>query len=331
MAAMGLVSGFFSAHSIHAVRRGNTADILTPPPPASPEAAPKTRGPSPFTWSQLESDDIQEYIANLRKLGCPARTIGDLVHAKVYAMYQARVNALFNPLAKYWSTTEEMKAIDGQVKAIREERDKFWAGLQLEVSGFDPSSALGPEKQVFVAEALKRYPKAEPQPNWGAQDWQSFIEARKARVNLLAEHLTPDELYDYRVSQDGGPSGIARLLWEIKPSDAEFRRVFEALDGENLSTTNGMLASGLQYKLQQALGDERYAEYLQQQSSPDHPFNLFAMTYNLSDDQIQQLKQLRAQAETMSPAAYRQAAAGILSDPSAIRRFMLLSGKPMDP
>jgi hypothetical protein len=331
VAALGSVSGFFVGRSIRTALPANTPEIVTAPPLVKLEDAEKISSRSSFTWSQIESGDIQQYIANLRRIGCPERTIGDLVRAKVYAIYQAKANALFNPLARYWSTTAEMKEVDGQIKNIRTERDKFWAALHLEDSSFDTSSALSPEKQAFVAEALRLHPKAESDPSWSAQDWQSFLEARKARINYLAQYLTPDELFAYRVSQDGSPSAIAWLLQDIKPSDEEFRKVFEALDGEDLSRTNGILATGLQNKLQQALGDDRYAAYLQQQSSSEHLFNMLATSENLSNDQVQQLKQLLAASDSMNSTDYRQATANILPHPSAVRRFLMLSRKPINP
>ena len=321
----GLLAGRFVSKPT-AERRPAVVDVR---PKA--ESVKAVRRRSNFTWSQVESDDIEQYITNLRALGCSERTIGDIIRAKLYATYQAKINEVFNPLARYWNTTAEMKAVDDQVKAIREERDRLWAGLHLEDSSFDLGSSVPPEKQGAVTDALKLYPKIQPDPSWGAQDWQAFLQARKARVAYLAQYLTADELYAYRVGEDGNPSSVARLLSDISPSEQEFRKVFEALDGEDLSRTNGMLAAGLQDKLQQALGADRYGQYMNQLSSPDHQFNMFVMAESLSDDQVQQLKSLLAAADSMNPTDYRNAAANILQRPSAMQRFMMLSHKPVNP
>src|SRR5437879_3228181 len=34
-----------------------------------------------FRWRQLESEDYAQYVANLRKVGCPEKTIRDIVVA----------------------------------------------------------------------------------------------------------------------------------------------------------------------------------------------------------------------------------------------------------
>jgi hypothetical protein len=331
MSVLGFAGGFFAGRSI----RPSTPESINREASASPGpkvAALKLASHySSFTWSQVESQDLQRYIANLRRIGCPERTIGDIIRARVFAMFQAKVDALLDPLARYWNTAAEMKALDAQIKAIRQERDKLLADLHLEDSTFDPRSGLPPEKQAAVADALRLYPKLQSDPSWGPQEWQSYLQAQKARINYLAQYLTPDELLDYRISQDGSPSTIARLLQDINPTDDEFKKVFEALDGESLSRTNGVMAPDLQSKLQQALGADRYAEYMNEQTGPDHFFNTLVSTYNLNEDQVQQLKQLLATADAMTAADYRQATGSILQNPSAVRMFLMISHKPMNP
>src|SRR5262249_25055911 len=43
-----------------------------------------------FQWSQLESEDYPTYIANLRAIGCPERTIRDIVAADLHALLTER-------------------------------------------------------------------------------------------------------------------------------------------------------------------------------------------------------------------------------------------------
>ena len=43
-----------------------------------------------FDWSQVESADYRTYIANLRGIGCPERTIRDIITADVDSMYAER-------------------------------------------------------------------------------------------------------------------------------------------------------------------------------------------------------------------------------------------------
>src|SRR5688500_3129586 len=56
--------------------------------------APKThvvvRRPG-FTWSEIESSDFPPYIRNLRNIGCPERTIRDIIVAEVNELFADRL------------------------------------------------------------------------------------------------------------------------------------------------------------------------------------------------------------------------------------------------
>src|SRR5437867_3702515 len=44
----------------------------------------------PFHWSQVESRDYRQYIANLRSIGCPEQTIRDIILADVNKLFEPR-------------------------------------------------------------------------------------------------------------------------------------------------------------------------------------------------------------------------------------------------
>jgi hypothetical protein len=44
----------------------------------------------PFNWSQVESADYRAYVANLRGIGCPERTIRDIITADVDTVFAPR-------------------------------------------------------------------------------------------------------------------------------------------------------------------------------------------------------------------------------------------------
>jgi hypothetical protein len=52
---------------------------------------------SSFRWSQLESSDYRVYVANLRLIGCPERTLRDIIEADVESLYSARRRELHSP------------------------------------------------------------------------------------------------------------------------------------------------------------------------------------------------------------------------------------------
>lgn len=271
--------------------------------------------PASQFWPKIEGEDYGKCITDLRSIGCPEPVISFIVKGYLFAAYQAKVNAIFDPLAKYWNTPEENGRIAAAVAAIRAERDSKLAGLKLVPTGELAMDGLSPASQKHVAEALKQYPKTIISPNSTAEEWRQFLGNRAARVAYLAQFLSPDELLAYRINQDGNAEGIARLLRPINPTEQEFENVFLALDGQNLNQTNGMLSPDVEALLQKALGDQRYAEYQSQMAPENFIFNNFAETFNLTDDQIQRLQQVRSSYGSMSFDDYHAAVSAIIQNP----------------
>jgi hypothetical protein len=277
-----------------------------------------------LSWAEIESDDLHKYVANLRSIKCPERTIYDIIHELVFTVYQAKVNAVFDPLAKYWSNDEEVKAVDQQVRVIRAERDKLLADIGIQ-SPSNNESKLASDKQQHVSEALILYPKVTLDMSASPEDAAKLLENRKARIAYLAQFLTPDELLEYRITQDGSSRAIGQILGGINPSDDEFRKIFSVLDGQNLNSTNGYFSSELEEKLKIALGDSRYAQYHEQTVPENAIFNQFVNSLNLSSGQIQQLQDLRSSVGTSLSSKfdpeYQRAVKSILVNPNAAMRY----------
>ena len=76
----------------------------------APQAAPLeriVREVEPFHWSQIEADDYQTYVENLRRIGCPEETIRDLVKQDLDKLYDQRKADILSksPARKeYWKT-----------------------------------------------------------------------------------------------------------------------------------------------------------------------------------------------------------------------------------
>jgi hypothetical protein len=58
--------------------RGNLAESQSRPEPALA---------TEFNWRELESSDYAAYIANLRRVGCPDRTVREIITADVADLY----------------------------------------------------------------------------------------------------------------------------------------------------------------------------------------------------------------------------------------------------
>ena len=81
--------------------------------PAGPEHAPPPAASGPaqppeFRWSEIESADYPTYITNLRAIGCPQKTIRDIILADVEKLYQSRLEGSQQTNSgQFWRTAEQ--------------------------------------------------------------------------------------------------------------------------------------------------------------------------------------------------------------------------------
>jgi hypothetical protein len=64
------------------------SNVTRPPAPVAVDAPATTI--AAFHWRMIESDDYRQYIANLRAVGCPERTIRDIIVADIDQLYAAK-------------------------------------------------------------------------------------------------------------------------------------------------------------------------------------------------------------------------------------------------
>ena len=77
--------------------------------PAPAPAVPTTN--APFHWSALESPDYAVYAANLRTVGCPERTLRDILLPDIEKLYNERERALDETAEDtFWQTADQRDA-----------------------------------------------------------------------------------------------------------------------------------------------------------------------------------------------------------------------------
>ncbi len=95
---------------------------VTAPDTAAPPEPLVVYQTNDFHWSQLESTNYRAFIANLRAVGCPERTIKDIIITDVMRIYAQRRGQYYHngrPF-QYWETNDKRKLTEPQM----EERDR---------------------------------------------------------------------------------------------------------------------------------------------------------------------------------------------------------------
>lgn len=93
-----------------------TRRIVRNVPPVAPPA-PATNSP-PFHWRALESADYARYAANLRAVGCPERTLRDILLPDIEKLYTGRAKEFADgPEDTFWETADQRDARQRQREA----------------------------------------------------------------------------------------------------------------------------------------------------------------------------------------------------------------------
>jgi hypothetical protein len=153
-----------------------------------------------FHWSEVESPDYLVYVANLRAIGCPERTIRDLIAADVNAWFAGRVRELVDAVhGRFWELMLDEEELDGLVDAKQEELEQL--GKERERVFKAVLGTSNPARDVVDAEAeagraLERNQMLDFLPPEKAQAFVGMQERYKAMVAaVLAEGnvATPSE------------------------------------------------------------------------------------------------------------------------------------------
>jgi hypothetical protein len=226
------------------------------PQPSAPAEPTVVYVTNDFRWSQLESTDYREYIANLRAVGCPESTIKDLILTDVMRLYAKRRGQYYHngrPF-KYWETNDKRKLTQPQI----EERDRQLAaidkdlpavlrellGLNYErelnkyfVDADEDDNRLGflsEDKRAQVLSLREQFEGKREGILYGAQNGQpsaSEVEQLRqidqAQDEALSQALSPEEREQYELSASPAADQLRQQLIGFDPTEQEFRALFD--------------------------------------------------------------------------------------------------------
>ena len=265
------------------------ATITTGSPVAQSKAAHKflhqlvaTPRATPFDWRQVESPDYKEYIANLRAIGCPEKTIKEIITADVNDLFSARRAAIIQTNHyEYWraapmSLTEEQRK---QLQELSIEKSEVLKALGVESSDLADVFAeylrgvvetkelqlefLSEPKRQNLKDLLFRM----AQQQLAARDDQRKLDDIEQKTqSAIKSLLTPDEFRDYELRTSIPASQLRAVLKEMEPTEQEFKTIFESWNALNAhqpgSTEYREAQQSSETALKTLLGPSRFELYL---------------------------------------------------------------------
>lgn len=299
-------------------------------------AHPATLAGKDFNWSNIESDDYKQYIANMRAAGVPEETIRDIIIADVNKLYAARIAAL-RPLAadfKFWKTYDR-EARNAERERSQKERElqqekraliKELLGVDLDAeiarqNGERDRDAirygfLSPEKQEQLKALQEKYRDQERAlfANGGGftpENRAKFVALRAQQEAEMSALLTPAEFEEYQLRSSYTARNLRDNLTSFQPTEQEFREIFKlrkAFDDQYgmmrggggddaLRQARDQARQALEEQLKALLGDQRFKDYTLAQDDQYRNIYDFAQDNNLTADTVQKMYDVRVAAE----------------------------------
>lgn len=257
------------------VAQSKAAHKFLPQPVATPRA-------TPFDWRQVESPDYKEYIASLRAIGCPEKTIKEIITADVNDLFSARRATITQTNHyEYWRATP-MNLTEEQRRLLQQlyiEKSEVLKALGIESSDLADLFAehhrgdvelkelelefLSEPKRQSVKDLLFRMAQQELAAGDDRRKLDDFEQQTQSAIKSL---LTPDEFHDYELRTSIPASQLREVLKYMEPTEQEFLTIFESWN-----TLNAQPPGSAEYReaqqsseaaLQQLLGPSRFELYL---------------------------------------------------------------------
>jgi hypothetical protein len=286
------------------------------PPPAPPVA--KAGGGANIKWSDLESSDYRQFIANLRASGAPDPLINDLISLEIHRLYLPRIRRIVasdNANQSYWQKSSPHPLTPEQSKQLAEIFAEYRAVL---------TTLLGPEARTQTAmnlihcqpdfdsirlawlpTELERKAAAALEPIREMEQRQAYraetqadARARTERhLNALRGLLNPEQLEEYRFREDQHASNIRLMTRFSDLSQDEFKKLVDADDSRLLEPTLSTEARLRQEeRLAKVLGPDRASAVVKTTDLTYGCAQEAAERYSLAADTPDRAWQLKCQA-----------------------------------
>ena len=203
-----------------------------------------------INWQSVESDDYKKYIANLRSIGCPEKTIKDIIVADVNELFDARRKTLTGNTNKfqYWKTGGNPFAqmVDPEKVQKRIELQNEKRALLTDLLGSTPEEKpdmfammggvnpfeqmldfLSPAKQTQLMDAFQKV-QAKAMKTMGNgvrddDDRKEMMKVQREGEAELAKILTPQEKEEFDMRMSNTAMQLRFSLTSFEPTEQEFR------------------------------------------------------------------------------------------------------------
>src|SRR5688572_24995780 len=209
-----------------------------------------------FHWSQLQAEDLEQYVANLRAIGCPEASIRDIIHGALVDVFLARRRELMEPIQNdYWNLiVQGLDTIRARTRKeieqlTKETIDKTDVLVSVKSKPGKPNrrhadiaSFLPEDKQRQFVELNDKFDQMQraSQQDRSTKDTERAEkekEIQRQRDEAIQSLLTPEELAEYKL-RNSRFANVGAGLVGVEMSVDELRaltRTFEQFESASRS------------------------------------------------------------------------------------------------
>ncbi len=248
--------------------------------PVTPRPQPSAAS---FDWRQVESEDYKQYIANLRAIGCPEKTIKEIITADVNDLFATRRATITRTNRyEYWRSNP-VNFSEAQQKRLSDlDSEKAQTLQALGVQSADFANILGDyfrssleakEMELDFLSQSKRQQIKELEFEQGqlmlaaGEGSAKAVEIEKQTEAAIKSLLTVEEQHEYELRVSLPALQLRGALNQLEPTEQEFRAIYDtwtALQTKQPGNPEYREAQqSSEASLQQLLGSNRFQVYLQ--------------------------------------------------------------------
>ena len=238
-------------------------------------------------WSQIESSDYRQYIANRRAIGCPEDTLRDIIIADLHQAYAARMRAIWQrPATPYWKKNRDLGPSPDQIKKL-EALDQEKSGILKQLLGIsiDPQELtdiaylqlhetdtafpfLSADKREAARQALQasgleaRITKMREMEPGSDPERELFDQ----KLQVLAKVLSPDEQEEFRLRNSPRAQWLRGDVQYLDCTPDQFKALLDLREQHLGSASSHLTADNVDRAtaiadVRNVLGEERAQEY----------------------------------------------------------------------
>lgn len=269
-----------AAAGSHQIRNARRSPLIPTTQNAAADSSPTAL--TSFHWSEIESADYRQYIANLRAVGCPEPIVRDIILADVNQLFAPRAAAIWKPeVREYWQKSSNGQASPDQMKqfmALSKDKTAILEDLlgvhlheqqmintvHLQVYGHEQNLLFLPaDKREAALQAL-----ADADFEWNLQEVHAregySIDVDRKLFNetlqALAKVLTPAELEEFRLRGSPAANLLRSEVQYFNCTLEEFRQLVDWREHAGQKNLSDRL-TGATEEVRKLFGDERATEF----------------------------------------------------------------------